>query len=335
MAVRLRLRQQGLRNHPYWWIIAQPHKVNPQGRYIEHLGFWIPRECKTVERAIILNRPRLKYWLSVGAIPTDGVMHLMGLADFLPRRPPKYGTSTLYELAKPAPEKPGVELMKKYGKAVALNLDQAIAIEKAREEIRAKEMTFQSGLSLGLKDMGLDVPKESAEEVQNLMDTYKKLLEATERKIPGVTNDQRARLYDLLESKVTLGIEPPASIEDIMSALRTSQEDAEEIMLAYYTTGTMFTFADIEGNLSEIEVDKQKLGKFPPIKGPGFIMPPLKPITPIPNLLDDREDEKPLAMFMPPTSESHTRGPLITGQIRYFKKGKRINKRGSPGTKIK
>ncbi len=38
---------------------------NPRGRFIEKVGYYIPRQCKTVNRSIILNKNRLRYWLAV------------------------------------------------------------------------------------------------------------------------------------------------------------------------------------------------------------------------------------------------------------------------------
>lgn len=260
MAVRLRLRQQGLRNHPYWWIIAQKHKANPQGRYLEHLGFWIPRECMTVDRAIILNRPRLKYWLSVGAQPTDGVMHLFGLTGFLPPRPPKYGTDTLYTKPERISEPLQKIYAKKYGRFAGLNWEQVANQEHHREEMRAQQMSFTSDLLFGTDLPGSKPPKEDAEKVQELLDDYKRLLEATERKVQGVTNDQRSRLYDLLESNVHLGQEEPASIQDLIDSLGVTQGEAEEILDHYYALGTVFTKADIESNLDELAYDEEYKG---------------------------------------------------------------------------
>jgi hypothetical protein len=87
-----------------------------------------------VQRAIILNRPRLKYWLSVGAQSSDGVMHLLGKADFLPPRPPKYGTSTLYERSVPAPESIKATIASKYGGLAIDNWEQVAEQDKHKEE---------------------------------------------------------------------------------------------------------------------------------------------------------------------------------------------------------
>jgi ribosomal protein S16 len=67
MRVRLRLQNHGIKHSHLWWIVAQPIGKNPKGRYLEHLGKWYPRERKTVRRQMVLNKHRMRYWLSVGA----------------------------------------------------------------------------------------------------------------------------------------------------------------------------------------------------------------------------------------------------------------------------
>jgi len=61
----IRLQNKGSKNHPYWykfsmilwwlrWIVVQGSYTNLRGRFIEHIGYWIPRKTKTVQRAYIL-----------------------------------------------------------------------------------------------------------------------------------------------------------------------------------------------------------------------------------------------------------------------------------------
>ena len=64
------LQNRGCKNHPYFKIIVMKDKNNIRGRYLEHVGYWIPRETKTVDRAIVLNKNRIKYWLAHGCEPT-------------------------------------------------------------------------------------------------------------------------------------------------------------------------------------------------------------------------------------------------------------------------
>lgn len=94
--VMIRLQNHGKRNHPYWWIVVQPKNKNFRGRIIERVGIWAPRKTKTVDRAITINTYKVKYWLSVGATPTDAAHRLLHFAGLLPRKPVPFGSKFLY-----------------------------------------------------------------------------------------------------------------------------------------------------------------------------------------------------------------------------------------------
>jgi len=89
----------GVRNHNFWHIIIQGHKKNVKGKFIERVGFWMPRRTKTVQRGIVLNKHKIRYWLSVGAQPTKSVVRLFNQFgdDFFPHYPVPFGSASLYE----------------------------------------------------------------------------------------------------------------------------------------------------------------------------------------------------------------------------------------------
>ena len=97
MKTKLKLRNAGVRNHPYWHIIVQGEKKNLNGKYIERVGIWMPRKTKTIHRGIVLNKHKIRYWLSVGAEPTKGVVRLLNKFEFYPRTPVPWGSASLYE----------------------------------------------------------------------------------------------------------------------------------------------------------------------------------------------------------------------------------------------
>ena len=47
------------------WIVIMGQKKNIKGKFIEHVGYWIPRRGKTFHRSVILNKERIRYWLAV------------------------------------------------------------------------------------------------------------------------------------------------------------------------------------------------------------------------------------------------------------------------------
>ena len=57
----------------------------------------MPRKTRTIQRGIVLNKHKIRYWLSVGAQPTKGVVRLLNKFDFYPRSPVPHGALSLYE----------------------------------------------------------------------------------------------------------------------------------------------------------------------------------------------------------------------------------------------
>ena len=59
----------------------------------------MPRRTKTVQRGVVLNKHKVRYWLSVGAQPTNGVAKMLNKygSDFWPKLPVPLGSASLYE----------------------------------------------------------------------------------------------------------------------------------------------------------------------------------------------------------------------------------------------
>lgn len=76
MAVRIRMTRLGRRHRPYFRIVAADSRSPRDGKYIEELGTYDPMVPNTDNR-IKLNAGRVKYWLGVGAQPTEKVNILL------------------------------------------------------------------------------------------------------------------------------------------------------------------------------------------------------------------------------------------------------------------
>ncbi len=71
--LRIRFFRVGKKNQPSFKIVVIDKRKPPKGgRFVEEVGSWNPL---TKER--ILRAERIKYWLSVGAKPSDGVHNLL------------------------------------------------------------------------------------------------------------------------------------------------------------------------------------------------------------------------------------------------------------------
>ena len=76
MAVRIRMKQMGRTHRHYYRIVAIDHRQPRDGRVIEELGTYDPH-VKNKEERVTLIPSRIKYWQSVGAIPSEHVAAIL------------------------------------------------------------------------------------------------------------------------------------------------------------------------------------------------------------------------------------------------------------------
>ena len=94
MAVAIRLARHGAKKRPYYWIVAADRRAPRDGRFLEKLGTYNPLLPKDHENRVTLNEERIRYWLSVGAQPTDRVSRFLearGILEPKTRNNPKKG----------------------------------------------------------------------------------------------------------------------------------------------------------------------------------------------------------------------------------------------------
>lgn len=74
MATRIRLRRVGRKKQPEFRIVVAEHTSPRDGRFIETLGHYRPRERPAV---IQVDAARARTWLAQGARPTETVRSLL------------------------------------------------------------------------------------------------------------------------------------------------------------------------------------------------------------------------------------------------------------------
>ena len=79
MSVTLRLSRGGTKKRPFFRIVAADIRAPRDGRYIERLGTYNPMREKDDPERVNLNLERIKYWLSVGAKPTERVAKFLAV----------------------------------------------------------------------------------------------------------------------------------------------------------------------------------------------------------------------------------------------------------------
>ncbi len=70
MAVRIRMKMMGRKHRHFFRIVAIDGRQPRDGRILEELGSYDPQVRETDER-VKLRPDRIKYWMSVGALPSE------------------------------------------------------------------------------------------------------------------------------------------------------------------------------------------------------------------------------------------------------------------------
>ena len=138
MALKIRLARGGAKKRPYYRIVVANSTSPRDGRFIEKIGTYNPLLAKDSESRVTLNEERAKYWLSVGAQPTDRVLRFLdalGIAKRDARNNPnkaKPGAKALARIAE-------AEEAKKAAEEAAKAEADAPADEAPAEEAPAEE----------------------------------------------------------------------------------------------------------------------------------------------------------------------------------------------------
>lgn len=77
MSVSLRLSRGGSKKRPYYKVVVSNSRAPRDGKYLEQLGTYNPLLAKDDENRVRLIEDRVRYWLSVGAQPTERVARLL------------------------------------------------------------------------------------------------------------------------------------------------------------------------------------------------------------------------------------------------------------------
>jgi len=80
MAVKIRLSRIGKKKQPYYKIVVTDSRKSTTANYIEQVGTYNPN---TDPSDIKLNKRRVKYWLEVGAQPSETVSSILKSQDLL------------------------------------------------------------------------------------------------------------------------------------------------------------------------------------------------------------------------------------------------------------
>lgn len=81
MAIKIRLKRLGKKKQPVYRVVVADSRQARGGRSIEVLGLYDPT---TEPVQFKFDADRIKYWMSVGAKPSDPVQRLLGAEGVIP-----------------------------------------------------------------------------------------------------------------------------------------------------------------------------------------------------------------------------------------------------------
>ncbi len=126
MAVSMRLSRGGSKQRPYYKIVVSSSRSPRDGKFLEQIGTYNPLLAKDDVNRVRLVEDRARYWLGVGAQPTDRVARLLdkaGVKERVATNNPQAG-----EPGKKAKER----AQDKAGKAAEADKAAAAAVENAK-----------------------------------------------------------------------------------------------------------------------------------------------------------------------------------------------------------
>ena len=77
---RIRLKKMRSKKRPYYRIVVQDSRKPRDGTTIEEIGIYHPIEAE--DKQIAFNEERARYWIGVGAQPSDTVKKLFNKKKF-------------------------------------------------------------------------------------------------------------------------------------------------------------------------------------------------------------------------------------------------------------
>ena len=72
--VKIRLKRMGMKKEPFYRIVVADSRNARDGRFVEEIGYYNPL---TEPATLSVDAERARYWLGVGAQPTDTTRALL------------------------------------------------------------------------------------------------------------------------------------------------------------------------------------------------------------------------------------------------------------------
>ena len=116
----------GRRHRPFFRINAIDSRAPRDGRILEKLGHYDPI-LKDVDKQVVIDLERVKFWLDKGAVPSDSVSEILL----------KYGITTKHYIEKKERRAKALQIARKQGKP--FTKAEKIAAEEAEKAAGATD----------------------------------------------------------------------------------------------------------------------------------------------------------------------------------------------------
>lgn len=158
MALKIRLARAGAKKRPFYHIVVADARSPRDGRFVEKVGSYNPMLLQDNQDRVRLNLDRIKYWLSVGAQPTDRVALFLGKASVISM------PITRPTPQKSAPKAKAQERMKEAEEAKKA-IAEAAAAPKVKEEVVVEAVVEEAVPEEVIVEAAAEeAPAESSEE---------------------------------------------------------------------------------------------------------------------------------------------------------------------------
>ena len=147
MSLKMRLARGGAKKRPYYRIVVADSRKPRDGRFIERIGTYNPLLPKDHAERVTLVEDRVKYWLGVGARPSDRVHRFLDAAGILKREPknnPQKAQPGQKRLDREEAKREAEAKAKEEAEAAAAAEAEAPAEEAAAEEAPAEEAAAEN-----------------------------------------------------------------------------------------------------------------------------------------------------------------------------------------------
>ena len=154
MAIALRLSRGGAKKRPYYRIVAADSRKPRDGKYLEQIGVYNPLLAKDDDNRVKLDEDRARYWLSVGAQPSDRVARFLDAAGIREREARN----------NPNKAKPGEKATERAEEKAAKAAEAEEAAKAAEEEAKNAPAEEEAETTSESTEESSDAPVEGSEE---------------------------------------------------------------------------------------------------------------------------------------------------------------------------